>query len=76
MSLHRSGAVRCARLSTRFVSRTSRSVRGASGASLAVTVKAVLDTPLLTEEGDLTEASAVTCRETSDRIARIETEQA
>ena len=48
----------------------------AACASLAVTIKAVLDTPLLTEEGDLTEASAVTCRETSDRIARVETEQA
>lgn len=31
----------------------------ASAASLAVTVKSVLDTPILSEDGSLTEASAV-----------------
>lgn len=46
----------------------------ASAASLAVSVKAVLDTPLLTEAGDLTEQSAAIADETQARIRRIELE--
>lgn len=44
----------------------------ASTASVAVSVKAVLDTPLLTEAGNLTEQSAVVADETRERIQRIE----
>ena len=44
----------------------------ASAASLAVSVKAVLDTPLLTEEGNLTEQSAAKVDETQARIQKYE----
>ena len=44
----------------------------ASAASLAVSVKAVLDTPLLTEAGSLTEQSAAIADETQARIQKFE----
>jgi hypothetical protein len=39
----------------------------ASAASIAVTIKSIIDTPLLTEEGNLTEASGSLCDELTQR---------
>lgn len=46
--------------------------RIASAASVAVSVKAVLDTPLLTESGELTEESAELSVEIQDRAKQLE----
>ena len=44
----------------------------ASAASVAVSVKAVLDTPLLSDAGELTEISQITALETAERIQKLE----
>ena len=44
----------------------------ACAASVAVTVKAVLDTPILTEEGNLTDESLKAIENVNDDISRIE----
>lgn len=44
----------------------------ASAASVAVSVKAVLDTPLLSEDGELTSESETICEATNDRLKKIE----
>ena len=44
----------------------------ASAASVAVSVKAILDTPLLSESGELTESSEVVSSNTAERIKQLE----
>ena len=44
----------------------------ASAASVAVSVKAVLDTPLLSDAGELTEISEITASETAEHIQKLE----
>ncbi len=46
----------------------------ASAASVAVSVKAVLDTPLLSESGELTESSETVSSQTTDRIKQLESD--
>ena len=55
---------------SRYTSQSKKAI--ANAASMAVSVKAVLDTPLLTESGELTDQSEVVSKETAERIGKIE----
>ena len=47
----------------------------ASAASLAVTIKTVLDTPILSEDGALTDESEVVSAEVEEKILALESEE-
>ena len=47
----------------------------ASAASLAVTIKTILDTPILSEDGTLTEESAVVSAKVEEKLPVLESEQ-
>ena len=47
----------------------------AAAASTAATIKAILDTPILTEDGNLTESSQVLAEETKPLIAQMDDQQ-
>ena len=54
---------------SRYTSQSKKNI--ASAASMAVSIKAILDTPLLTETGELTEQSEAVSTDTAERIHEI-----